>query len=278
MTYDQFILDHLGEPWEVVDPNAYAQCFDLAVGYCDALGIPRVFQFENAYEIYTRFGAEQAKYFDRVENTPTAVPPEGAIVVFKSSYNNGPGHVCLSMKYADLDTFVAFSQNDPKYNTCLVTSYNYNKVHGWLIPKNKLSSSTINSNSTSTSPEIAKWTTYTSALNAHKDNVDVSYYTDDPKRIVDDIVKYRNSNQVLTDNNGQLTKNLSAIVKAHAMELEEKEKEFKRNLSNLDRELLKETKRANSAEKALKDHVCPTWYEGLLQAVEDVKDYLKNKK
>jgi len=134
------------------------------------------------------------------------------------------------------------------------------------------------SNSTNTSPAEAKWTTYTSALIAHKDDVDVNYYTDDPKRIVDDVIKYKNSNRVLTGNNEQLAKNIDALVKAHQKELTDKETEFERNLSNLDKELLKETQRADEAVKALKEHVCPTWYSGLLQAVEDVKSYLEKHK
>lgn len=67
-----------------------------------------------------------------VKNTPTGVPPVGAIAVFKVGEF---GHVVLVLPGSNQRTLVAFEQNDPLGSPCHVRNYNYVSPQclGWLI-------------------------------------------------------------------------------------------------------------------------------------------------
>ena len=121
------------------------ECFDLIVEFTNRLGIPHVsgnpspFPFRDAKQIYSDFNAQQALWFDRVENTPTAIPIKGDILVWNGSYNGwlgrGVGHTALATGEADTNTFVAFSQNDPLGTYAHLVRYSYKHVSGWVRPK-----------------------------------------------------------------------------------------------------------------------------------------------
>lgn len=147
MIFNEFILEYLGQPCEVVDPTAKDQCFDLVVAYCDqVLGIPRsangnsIFPFGNAYQIFTLYGPEQAKYFERIYNGPTNKPKAGDIVVWEYQYNNGGGHTGIATgsgvaEGKNTDWFSCFVQNDPVGEKCqVIENYSFNNVLGWLRP------------------------------------------------------------------------------------------------------------------------------------------------
>jgi len=129
---DALINKYNGKPCEVVDSTNKNQCFDLAMAWTDSLGIPRVFPFLNATQIYTDFGSEQAKYFTRIENGLFNAPQAGDIVVFRKN------HVVVATGNSNLWSFEAFSQNDPVGSYCAVKWYNYgylqNTIYGWLHP------------------------------------------------------------------------------------------------------------------------------------------------
>lgn len=123
------------------DPNRYLgrqidfdgyygfQCFDLANQYSVDIG-GRNFTGLNASDI---FGQQPGKY-DWIKNSPTGVPPNGAIVVWDGGINNGPGHVAIATGEGDTNTFVSIDQN---WGTDRVTKvrHNYNHVIGWGVPK-----------------------------------------------------------------------------------------------------------------------------------------------
>lgn len=134
MTFSDFLTKWNNKFCEVVDPTSLNQCFDLVVAWTDALGIPRVFPFQYAYQIYSNFGPTQAQYFDRIFNGPDDVPKEGDIIVWSYYYNYGAGHtgVCKS---ADLYTLNVFEQNDPLGTNCHLRAYGYSNILGWLRPK-----------------------------------------------------------------------------------------------------------------------------------------------
>lgn len=133
-----FYNTHNGKYVEVQDPTNFAQCFDLAVAWTDSLGIPRVWPYLYAYQIYTNFGSVQAQYYERLENTPIAIPQEGDIIVWSSRYNGGPGHVGVCTKYADINVLNVFEQNDPVNSPAHVKQYSYNFILGWLRPKTQV--------------------------------------------------------------------------------------------------------------------------------------------
>lgn len=125
---------------KVLPNNLPPQCFDLVVKWTDTLGIPHApgnpspFPVVNAYEIYTKFGDFQAKYFDRIFNSPDAVAQAGDIIVWSGQYNRGVGHTAVCKK-ADLYSLECFSQNDPTGKPSIVRTYNYTNILGWLRPK-----------------------------------------------------------------------------------------------------------------------------------------------
>lgn len=68
-----------------------------------------------------------------VANTPTGVPPRGAIMVLDGRYGGGAGHTGVVVD-ANQNTYRLFQQNDPYGSGAHVTEYNYNGAIGWMIP------------------------------------------------------------------------------------------------------------------------------------------------
>jgi hypothetical protein len=98
---------------------------ELGIGGCPAFPVPA------ARLMYgTRTDA-----FNWVANTPTGVPPRGAIVVWNGNTGGGYGHTGVIVE-ANVNQMRVYQQNDPKGSGMLVKTYNYNNVIGWAIPKN----------------------------------------------------------------------------------------------------------------------------------------------
>lgn len=136
MTLEELVAQNLGKPVEREDASNLDQCMDWAFAYVDALGIPRsAIRHLRAYQIWTEATAETKQYFDLIPNTPTGVPPKGALVIFDTTVGVS-GHVCIASGNADgLKTFQSTDQN---WNGHLYIEYiwhNYNGVLGWLVPK-----------------------------------------------------------------------------------------------------------------------------------------------
>jgi len=141
MTFNEFLNKWNNKYCEVVDATNPNQCFDLVVAWTDSLGIHRVFNFNYAYQIYASFGPQQAQYFDRIYNGPSASPREGDIVVWDWYYNYAGGHTGVATGKgvttgAYNDWFECFEQNDPSGSRCHLRTYSYSHVSGWLRPKN----------------------------------------------------------------------------------------------------------------------------------------------
>lgn len=133
ITHDDFIAQYANTFLERVDGTNKNQCFDLAVAYCeDVLGMPRAIfaGLLNASQIFTMPTINTASRFDFIENTPWSVPKKGDVIVWGSSY--GPaGHVAI-VHEANVNNFTAFSQNDPIGKPCIMKTYSYTHVIGWL--------------------------------------------------------------------------------------------------------------------------------------------------
>lgn len=140
--FNQFLEKWLGKPCEVVDPIAEDQCVDLVVAWCDFLGIPRVFPFKYAYQIFTSYSLTQSQYFDRFYNTPDFLPRKGDIVVWSWYYNNASGHTGIATGRGKAegkksDWFSCFVQNDPVGEKCqVIENYGFDYILGALRPKN----------------------------------------------------------------------------------------------------------------------------------------------
>src|SRR5438034_4863325 len=101
MTFDEFIAQRTNKPvdFDGVYPN---QCMDLMHQYIyDVLGLTdkAIFASAYAYQVYTN-SANVAGWdkFIKVANTPTGVPPKGAILFFDKNITGvtgEAGHVCI---------------------------------------------------------------------------------------------------------------------------------------------------------------------------------------
>ena len=137
-----------GQSIEREDSSNLDQCLDLAFDWIDTLGIPReTIRHFRAFQIYTQPNPSTTQYFDLIENTLTAVPEPGDIIIFGTSIGVS-GHVSIC-KSADMNIVVSEDQNwdtnhynrgiDP--NTGLYIPYTrevrhpYNSILGWLRPK-----------------------------------------------------------------------------------------------------------------------------------------------
>ena len=133
MTLDEFLNKYTVHTVDEdgVYPN---QCMDLMHAYCiEVLGLDvSVLAAPTALQSFTNFTATDK--FDRVLNTPSGVPPKGALVYFGTAI--GPaGHVCIALG-GNTDGFDSFDSNWPVGHLPQVITHSYVGCLGWLIPKN----------------------------------------------------------------------------------------------------------------------------------------------
>jgi hypothetical protein len=138
MTYTDFLAQNNGKPVEVVDPTNLDQCFDLAVAWCMAMGLPSSIFNGCLYakQIWTPSTTLAVQKFNYIDNTPTNVPQQGDIIVWSGYYQSwwggGAGHTGIATGNGDVNTFECFEQNDPTGTYSHLRWYNYNCVLGWL--------------------------------------------------------------------------------------------------------------------------------------------------
>lgn len=138
--FDKFVQDNNGKPLEVEDPGAKDQCFDLALGWCDILGIPReAIRHQFASQIWTNPLDITLRYFEYIPNTSNGIPQKGDLVVFAGIV----GHVSAAFGKGDPNTFDSFDQNWDTINfhdnqgnpICRTVTHDYKQVLGWLRPR-----------------------------------------------------------------------------------------------------------------------------------------------
>lgn len=145
-TYEEFFNLWNGKFCEVSDISNLNQCFDLAVAWCNYLGIPKsTIAHLYAYQIYASPVEDTYLNFYRIPNTPHAIPQKGDMVIWNYTFNGGAGHVGICTGRADIKTFDAFEQNDPLKSFCHVKIYDYSSILGWLRPIELLQSQNQNS-------------------------------------------------------------------------------------------------------------------------------------
>jgi hypothetical protein len=133
ITYDDFKAKYTGK---LVDANgnvpgqgAYGQCVDITNLYIkEVLGLPIVLG-TNAVDFPKKCLSPNYEY---ILNTPTAVPIQGDIMIYKSP--DGIGHIDI-FDNGNTSKFVAFSQNWPLKSVCKLVNHTYTgtySVVGWL--------------------------------------------------------------------------------------------------------------------------------------------------
>ena len=140
--FNTFVASIPDQAIEVSDKSNTFQCMDLAFLWTMVLRFPKAtIQHLYAYQVFTNASDLTRKYFDVVANSPTGVPPKGALVVFSNKNKDGSvfntaGHISIANGVGDVNTFQSIDQNWTVQKVTTVT-HNYNKpeVLGWLIPK-----------------------------------------------------------------------------------------------------------------------------------------------
>lgn len=137
MTAKEFI-----EYWlnKYADYDGYygPQCVDLYDYFCqDVINCP-IILVGGANEIWDNYPVD---YFDRILNTPEAIPKLGDVMIWGTGVGNY-GHVAICTDINNnQNTFVSLDQNWPVGSPCHYVEHNYNSVIGWLRPKVPSSSS-----------------------------------------------------------------------------------------------------------------------------------------
>jgi hypothetical protein len=129
--FNQFFAKYNNQPNVGDTPENKGQCVGLIEVWTDFLGLPHT--WGNADDLYNN--ADPA-HFDKIKNTPTAIPQVGDIPVWEHEFNNGVGHTGVATgKNTNMGFFEAFEANDPLKSPCHIKVYNYAYVQGWLRPK-----------------------------------------------------------------------------------------------------------------------------------------------
>lgn len=138
-SFDSFFKKWNGK---VADFDGYygGQCYDLAQFWTKEIG-GHLFVGLYAKDIYS----QPKDFYIQIPNTPEAVPQVGDIVVWAGTFNSykdkngklvaGPGHVAIATGNGDTKAFEVFSQNDPTGAKCILKTYKYDHVIGWLRKK-----------------------------------------------------------------------------------------------------------------------------------------------
>lgn len=107
------------------------QCVDLYRQYVkEVVKAPQSPSVVGAKDIWNNY---LSQYFDRVENTPSAVPRSGDIVIWGDKIGEF-GHVAIFIE-GNAVKFKSFDQNFPVGTKCHVQEHTYKGVLGWLAPK-----------------------------------------------------------------------------------------------------------------------------------------------
>lgn len=135
ITYQEFKNKWLGKAIDW-DKNYGAQCVDVYRQYCNDIGFKQSPPVVGAKDIWNTYLKTD---FDKVENTPTGVPPQGCVLIWGTVVGQY-GHVAICDK-ATTKSFVSIDQNWPVDNGNGVlheVTHNYNGLLGWLIPKSSI--------------------------------------------------------------------------------------------------------------------------------------------
>lgn len=117
------------------------QCVDVIKAYCNrvfGVSVSSMNGYGDAWQYYDNFNLKSAltPHFTRVAYKSGMRPRAGDMVVWERSVNSSSaGHIAVASGESDAKTFVSFDQNWPSGRPCGFVTHSYNKVKGFLRPK-----------------------------------------------------------------------------------------------------------------------------------------------
>lgn len=153
------------------------QCVDVVKAYCNKVfGVPvsKMNGYGDAWQYYDNFSSKDAitPYFTRIVYSKGMRPRAGDIVVWEKSINSlMAGHIAVASGESDVSSFVSFDQNWPSGSPCGFVKHGYNKVKGFLRPKDYGRVMGLTAlRGTGSFPEPVVWKNGKTAENVFKDN------------------------------------------------------------------------------------------------------------
>lgn len=138
MTFDQFVEKYNNKGIDF-DGSFGNQCVDLYRQYVrEVLNLPQSPAVVGAKDIWDTY---LTSYFTRYNNSPTAVPKKGDIVLWGTKLGQY-GHVAVFID-GGVTKFNSFDQNYPVGSVCHIQSHTYTGVLGWIRAKEALATETI---------------------------------------------------------------------------------------------------------------------------------------
>lgn len=132
MSLAEFVARYLGKAVDV-DGVYGPQCVDLVNAWAMARGKPRL--TGNAYQLLAQ---ASPTIWLRTGNTPTNVPPAGAIVVWRADVASAAigddGHTAICL-LADSLHLITADQNWAGHQYVTINVHTFDGVIGWLTPR-----------------------------------------------------------------------------------------------------------------------------------------------
>lgn len=192
MTLDEFVNKYNNKGIDVdgfPKDNPY-QCVDLYRQYVkECLDFPQSPSVAGAKDIWDTY---LTSYFTRYNNSPTAVPKKGDIILWGTKLGQY-GHVAIFLD-GGVTKFNSFDQNYPEGSLCHIQSHTYTGVLGWLRPKEQQLVENV--------PQWLKTLLQERGLNLNSES-EIRIIFDKAKRYDDEInelqEKVKSSNESLSD-------------------------------------------------------------------------------
>ena len=137
VTYQAFLDKYLGKKKGYpTDSNYPGQCLSIVKLYIKevfGLKYPPASGCNGARCYYSKFPAPLDCYFTKVKNTPTLIPKEGWIVIWKAWKTNSYGHIAIVANGSTKTVLMNYAQNWSS-KIFQLEKNNYNNVEGYLVP------------------------------------------------------------------------------------------------------------------------------------------------
>lgn len=136
LSIEEFYTKYNNKTWGYPTGSYVGECLSLVKWYIkECFGIdPPPSGSNSAYGYWSNFPSPLGTLFEKVVNTPTAIPPLGSIPIWDTTVGNGSGHIDIVLEDATTTHFTGFDQN---WNgrQAHKQQHDYAHIVGWLQPK-----------------------------------------------------------------------------------------------------------------------------------------------